>query len=78
MAPAEIRTALKAKPFRPFTLRTADGDTFHVSHPESMLMTPNGRTLVLVTPKSDLEIIDTIMLVSVNVNGRRTRRGRSH
>ena len=32
----QIRAALRAAPFRPFKLRTADGSSFDVPHPEYM------------------------------------------
>lgn len=36
MQPEPIRSAHKLRPFKPFTILTASGESYHVSHPEIM------------------------------------------
>jgi hypothetical protein len=49
MAAAEFRTFLKAQPFRPFFVKTTDGDTHRVDHPDYALINP---------PKTEVLIYD--------------------
>src|SRR5207237_6160093 len=43
----QLRTAIRAQPFRPFTVRLADGRAFFVKHPELISVGPNGREVVI-------------------------------
>lgn len=43
----EIRTALKASPFRPFTIRMASGQGHEVPHPDFVFVPPEGRIIVV-------------------------------
>lgn len=42
----ELKRLLNAAPFRPFTLHMADGRTFSVHHPETVLVTKKGIVVV--------------------------------
>jgi hypothetical protein len=63
----QLRTALKATPFRPFRLHLADQRKVDVPHPEFALLFPGGRHLIVATPGSDLlyESIDVALIVSL-------------
>lgn len=38
MAPADIRSLLQARPFRPFRIVTTDGTIYEVLHPELVML----------------------------------------
>jgi len=44
---SELRNFLHASPFRAFDIKTTDGDTFHVFHPDFCMISPSGQTAVL-------------------------------
>ena len=51
IAPQELLNYLKAKPFRPFRIHMASGESFEVRHPEMARVGRN--TLILFTFVSD-------------------------
>jgi len=74
----QLRKIHRATPFEPFTIRTADGLTFKVNHPEVMAISPVGRTVVVMTPDGAHETIDVLMITSIRSgNGRAPRRRKS-
>jgi len=44
-------SALRTRPFRAFTVVTADGSKLTVTHPETVAFSPSKRTVVIVTEK---------------------------
>lgn len=50
MTAAEFRNMLKAQPFRPFAVKTTDGDTHRVAHPDYALISP-AKTEVVIYDK---------------------------
>ena len=76
MTTKELEKAHKTTPFRPFLLRMAGGRAIRVDHPEMMSYTPGGRITVVHKPNGDFEIIDLLLVESIEVptgkrNGRR-------
>jgi hypothetical protein len=74
-----IRELHQAQPFHPFVLHLADGRNLPVQHPEFLSMSPTGRTIVVHLPDDSMQIVDVLMVVSLEpVNGspRRRNRGR--
>lgn len=65
----EIIEARDAKPFKPVTIYVADGRTFDVTHPESMVIAPNGRTLRLLQPNATLQILDMLLVTGLERHG---------
>lgn len=55
----ELRQINLASPFRPYTIRTTDGQTVHIPHPDYLFITPGGHTLVAYDQDGLLHIIDT-------------------
>lgn len=47
MSATQLREALAARPFQPFTVHVADQRTFLVRHPEFATVGPKGQTLVI-------------------------------
>lgn len=76
MTSDRIRAALRAEPFRPFVLRTTGGRDLNVAHPELLILSPNGRTLVLFGNDDQMDIVDVLMVESIHVgrNGKTWRR----
>ncbi len=68
MTADEIREVHRARPFRPFTLCVVDGREYEVRHPELMIVTPRGRTVVVASPDEKVDIIDTLMITSIHMD----------
>jgi hypothetical protein len=72
-----LRSVHQARPFRPFTLHTADGKKIRIPHPEVLALSPSGRTVVICLSEDNLDIIDVLMIVRIEVsNGVARRRSR--
>jgi hypothetical protein len=76
MTSNEIRSAVKAEPFRPFVLRTTGGREHTVHHPEWVMLSPSGRTMVVVGPDDAFAVVDVLMIESINfvANGKGRRK----
>ena len=68
MSPGEIRAALSAQPFRPFTIHLADQRSFLVPHPEYARVHPKGRW-VMVMHDDGYDIADMPLVTSIHVAG---------
>jgi hypothetical protein len=75
MTTEQLRKAHQAQPFIPFAIRTADGRTFRVGHPE-FLAYGGGRTCAVWDGKGAFDIIDLLLVTSLDLSERpaRTRR----
>jgi hypothetical protein len=63
-----IRDVLHGQPFKPFTLRLADGRTLHVPHPDYVAVA--NRTVVVISPVDEsLSILEPLLIVSIEVPG---------
>jgi hypothetical protein len=68
MAPDQVRKALRAVPFRPFSVEVAGGRRVQVKHTDYAQLSPAGRTLVVFTDDDDAaEIIDVFLITSLNL-----------
>jgi hypothetical protein len=77
MTNERFKEMIKAKPFRPFQMNLADGDSVQVQHPELAILSPSGRTLVAFTPDDQMKIVDLLLVTSIeHVNGGGRRRSR--
>jgi hypothetical protein len=77
MTLAEIKRAYLAKPFKPFALKLADGSRLRVKSPEFLAFFPGGRTVLVVKDDADYEIIDLLLVTSLDFAARRARNGHS-
>jgi hypothetical protein len=70
MTAVELRKALHARPFRPFTLYLADGRNLRVVHPEFVAISPSGRTAA-VYPEGDdgADQIDLLLVTQIGFGG---------
>jgi hypothetical protein len=74
----ELRRALIAEPFRPFTIRLADGREYPVPHRNFLFIHPAGRTAIVATIEdASFEIVDILLIASLHFgNGRKAPRRR--
>lgn len=78
-----LRGALRAEPFRPFTILVTDGRTYRVAHPDFLLVSPKAeRTFVVYDEGSndpeDYLVLDLLLVTGLefgNGAGRRKRAG---
>ena len=61
MRPEALLDQIRAMPFRPFVVVTADGARFRVDHPE-WIATAGGRTAVLMTPDDHMHVLDIALI----------------
>jgi hypothetical protein len=66
MTTDQVKEAYRARPFRPFNLHLADGDTIPVKSPEFMWMTPGGRTVFVSQGGDAAEIIDLLLVTKIS------------
>ncbi|MEW6253702.1 MAG: hypothetical protein AB1716_23905 [Planctomycetota bacterium] len=73
----QLRKTLRTQPFRPFTIHMGDGRVLKVPHPDFVWTHPEGQRTVVVgtgTP-DDFEIIDLMLVTSIEVVNGRPQRG---
>jgi hypothetical protein len=70
----EIRKAQKAEPFRPYWVRLADGREYHVPHPEFLIMTQDGRTIVVIDKDDSIDILDGMLITALHFDKPSQRR----
>ena len=67
-----------ARPFKPFRLNIADGRHLNVPHPEFLWVLPGGRTVFVATADDDFEIVDLLLVTSIqpiNTGSKKRRNG---
>lgn len=70
----QIRAARVAEPFRPFTIRTADGRAFHVPHREFVWIPPNAQRTVVVSNTAGTDeyaMLDSMLVTALEFGERR-------
>lgn len=66
MTSQELRATLQANPFRPFTVRMADGRSFEIRHPDFLLVGPNGRIAFAFAPSgNEFSILDVLLMTEI-------------
>lgn len=78
MTTVQLRKLYESRPFQPFRLRMADGRSLYVGHPEWMAFSPSGRTVVIHERDDSFQIIDLLLVTSIEVkaNGKKHVRKR--
>jgi hypothetical protein len=64
----ELRSAHRARPFRPITIRTTTGETYLVANPEVMWQTENGETVIIGTGGEHFTMLDLDQIASFDVS----------
>lgn len=74
----QLRKAVKAEPFKPFTISLTDGRHFHVRHPEMIAVLPEAtRTFVVAGTGEDYSIVDLLLVTSIDFDGRKASGGKN-
>lgn len=58
---------MRLQPFRPFTIRMADGRTFQVDHPDFIALSPSGRTVIIFQRDDSYSILDLLLMSELEV-----------
>ncbi len=64
----QLRTTLRAAPFRPFTIRMADGRQFPIPHPDFLSFSPTGRTAVIFHADGSASIVDLLLMTELELS----------
>jgi hypothetical protein len=62
-----IRELLRAAPFKPFVIRTADGKEYKVEHPDFVLAASDTPNVILEEPTGEVHFISALLITSVAV-----------
>jgi hypothetical protein len=68
MTTEQLRAAHRSTPFRPFTIRMADGRTFAIAHPDFLSISPAGRTVVIYHPDDSASIVDLLLMTELELS----------
>ena len=63
----QLRTVLRAAPFRPFTIHLADGRQIPVPHPDFVAQSPTGRTVIVYQEDDTFSIVDLLLVTELKV-----------
>ena len=66
MAPDDIRQAITAQPFRPFTLHRADGRAILVHARYFILVSPRGLTVLVFQPDDRRDTLDMVQISALS------------
>ena len=75
MTSERLQEMLRARPFRPFGLRLADGEVVPVVHPDFLSRSPQGRTVVVWGRDDNMKIIDLFLITSLETLPERRKNG---
>jgi hypothetical protein len=68
MTVEQLRATIHAAPFRPFSLRLADGREIPIPHPDFIMYAPNNPRIVVVTmPDGTVEILDALLILGLTI-----------
>jgi hypothetical protein len=62
MTTDQFRATLHQQPFRPFTIRMADGRAFEVAHRDFVAMSPSGRTVIVYESDESYSVLDLLLM----------------
>jgi len=61
-----IKEARDSTPFKPFVIRTTDGNGFEVPNHDSLLLAEEGKMVIVVTPDQRFHILATELVTSIS------------
>jgi len=67
MTVEQLQATQHAKPFRPYRIHMADGRSLDVHHPDFVARSPAGRTIVVYKADDTSEIVDLLLVTSLEV-----------
>lgn len=74
MTASKLKEVYDLEPFRPFTLRLADGRAIPVLHREFMMAAPSGQVVVVMQPDDTMNIIDLNLVMDIELKIRKNGR----
>lgn len=63
----QLRHLHDGHPFIPFVMHLADGRHIPVLHPEFMMASPSGRTVIVYQPDDSFNIVDLLLVTDLDV-----------
>ena len=74
----QLRQVMESRPFRPFTMRLADGSRVRVPHPEFLWFPPkHSRTVAVAVSDEALVLIDLLLVAAIDIGNGKPRRRRA-
>ena len=67
MTVEQFKATLHQQPFRPFTIRMADGRAFDVTHRDFIAMSPTGRTVIVYLDDENYSVLDLLLMSELQV-----------
>jgi len=68
MTTEQCRATLRLQPFRPFTIRMADGRSFDVAHPDLVAQSQSGRTVIVIQSDESYSLLDLPSMSELQVH----------
>jgi hypothetical protein len=68
MTTEAIRTAVQKRPFRPFSVRLADGSEIQIQSQDYVAVHPDGRTFIIFEPNGGYRIVDIPLVRDLSVD----------
>ena len=68
MTTEQFRATLHQNPFRPFTIRMADGRAFDVAHRDFVALSKSGRTVVVFQEEESYSVLDLLLMSELEVS----------
>lgn len=63
----QLKARIKARPFVPFTILTADGRSFQAPHEDFVSQSPSGRTIIVYTGDDSHVLLDGLLITGLEV-----------
>ena len=68
MTAEQLRAMREANPFRPFTIRMADGRALTVPHRDFVSQSPGGRTIIVYHSDESFSVVDLYLVTELDVH----------
>ena len=68
MTTEAIKTAVQRRPFRPFSVRLADGSEIEIQSQDFVALHPDGKTFVIFELNGGYRIVDIPLVTDLSVN----------
>jgi hypothetical protein len=75
MTVEQLHNAHRATPFRPFTIRLADGRSFLVRHPDFLSRSPSGRTIIVHGDNDSYSVLDLLLVTKLEFHATANQSG---
>jgi hypothetical protein len=63
-----IRDAIRRRPFRPFSVKLADGSRIQIQHQDNVALHPAGKTFIIFERDGGYRIVDIPLVTDLSVN----------